>query len=74
MASSDQYPTSFEQAQAGESNRCKGDKVGLNRTSIIPQPHRDSITEYDERIPDGMQQLADAVARVDAIAKGVGFW
>jgi hypothetical protein len=73
MASSGQYPASFERARAGESNEWKGDKVGLNKTSTTSQPHRDNITEYSERIPDGMQQLADAVARVDAIDRGVGF-
>ena len=73
IASSGHYPTSFKQARAGESDEWKGDKVGLNRTSMTSQPHRDDITEYGERIPDGMQQLADAVARVDAIARGVRF-
>ncbi len=73
MASGDQYPISFEQARARESNEWKGDKVRPNMTSMTSQPHRDNITEYGERIPDGMQQLADAVARVDAIARGVGF-
>lgn len=73
MASSGQYPASFKWARAGESNEWKGDRVGLNKISTTSQPHRDDIAEYSERIPDGMQQLADAVARVDAIARGVEF-
>jgi len=74
MASSDQCFTSFKWARAGEGNEWKNDKIGLNRISMTLQPHRNNITEYGKRIPDGMQQLVDTVVYVDAIAKGFGFW
>ena len=54
MASGDQYPISFERARVRESNEWKGNKVRPNMTSMTSQLHRDNITEYGERIPDGM--------------------